>query len=175
MAKVAVILSDCGYLDGAEIHESVISLLLLEQKRHTYQCFTPDILQKKWSIIWVGMRKKARSAMFLRNQRELQSYSSRNCSHICDNCSCKCPWKHVFIRRWPSYMQYTNATCIYLYGTSLSSEMIRKLCKKLRGYPAKIIAVSYALKEYDAHFVTKKSWKEKFTWSRIKFFIQTSN
>ena len=47
MAKVAVILSGCGYLDGAEIHESVVALLVLEQKGHTYQCFAPDILQKK--------------------------------------------------------------------------------------------------------------------------------
>ncbi|MDX8431631.1 MAG: isoprenoid biosynthesis glyoxalase ElbB [Candidatus Algichlamydia australiensis] len=47
MAKVAVILSGCGYLDGAEIHESVLSLLVLEQKGHTYQCFAPDIVQKK--------------------------------------------------------------------------------------------------------------------------------
>ncbi|GAB5411717.1 MAG: isoprenoid biosynthesis glyoxalase ElbB [Chlamydiales bacterium] len=47
MAKVAVILSGCGFLDGAEIHESVVSLLVLEQRGHSYQCFAPDILQRK--------------------------------------------------------------------------------------------------------------------------------
>ncbi|GAB5411714.1 MAG: hypothetical protein ChlgKO_08280 [Chlamydiales bacterium] len=66
-----------------------------------------------------------------------------------------------------------NATCIYLYGTSLSGEMIRKLCKKLRGHSAKIITVSYALKEYDAHFVTEKSWEEKFPWGKTKIYLQT--
>ena len=67
-----------------------------------------------------------------------------------------------------------NATCIYLYGTSLSGELIRKLCKKLRGHPAKIITVSYALKEYDTHFVTEKSWEEKFPWGRTKIVLQKS-
>jgi len=47
MSKVAVVLSGCGCLDGSEIHESVLSFLILEQKGHTYQCFAPDIIQKK--------------------------------------------------------------------------------------------------------------------------------
>jgi len=47
MAKpnVAVILSGCGVFDGAEIHESVLSLLALDRQGATYQCFAPDILQ----------------------------------------------------------------------------------------------------------------------------------
>jgi len=43
--NVAVILSGCGVFDGAEIHESVLSLLALEQQGAAYQCFAPDILQ----------------------------------------------------------------------------------------------------------------------------------
>lgn len=47
MAHIAVILSGCGYLDGAEIHESVLALLALSQAGHTYQCFAPDVQQAK--------------------------------------------------------------------------------------------------------------------------------
>lgn len=45
MAKVAVILSGCGVFDGAEIHESVLTLLALEENQATYQCFAPDVAQ----------------------------------------------------------------------------------------------------------------------------------
>jgi enhancing lycopene biosynthesis protein 2 len=40
-----VILSGCGFKDGSEIHESVCSLLALDQLQIAYQCFAPDILQ----------------------------------------------------------------------------------------------------------------------------------
>lgn len=43
--KVAVILSGCGVYDGAEIHESVITLLRLSQRGAQVQCFAPDIAQ----------------------------------------------------------------------------------------------------------------------------------
>lgn len=43
--NVAVVLSGCGVFDGAEIHESVLSLLALEQQGAVYQCFAPDIQQ----------------------------------------------------------------------------------------------------------------------------------
>lgn len=45
MTKVAVILSGCGVFDGAEIHESVLTLWALEQEGAEYQCFAPDIDQ----------------------------------------------------------------------------------------------------------------------------------
>jgi enhancing lycopene biosynthesis protein 2 len=45
VSKVAVILSGCGYLDGAEIHESTLCLLALAQAGHKYHCFAPDIPQ----------------------------------------------------------------------------------------------------------------------------------
>jgi enhancing lycopene biosynthesis protein 2 len=41
-ARVAVVLSGCGYLDGAEIHESVITLLALDRANADVQCFAPD-------------------------------------------------------------------------------------------------------------------------------------
>ena len=43
--KVAVILSGCGVYDGAEIHESVITLLRLDQRGANVQCFAPNIAQ----------------------------------------------------------------------------------------------------------------------------------
>lgn len=42
-ASVAVILSGCGVYDGAEIHESVLTLLRLAQRGCQVQCFAPDI------------------------------------------------------------------------------------------------------------------------------------
>jgi enhancing lycopene biosynthesis protein 2 len=43
--KIAVILSGCGVYDGAEIHESVITLLRLDQRGAEVQCFAPNISQ----------------------------------------------------------------------------------------------------------------------------------
>ncbi|MGN8139625.1 isoprenoid biosynthesis glyoxalase ElbB [Pseudomonas sp. 22105] len=43
--KVAVILSGCGVYDGAEVHESVITLLRLDQRGAQVQCFAPNIAQ----------------------------------------------------------------------------------------------------------------------------------
>lgn len=45
MKKIAVILSGCGVYDGAEIHESVLTLLALEQNGLDYQCFAPNVEQ----------------------------------------------------------------------------------------------------------------------------------
>lgn len=43
--KVAVILSGCGVYDGAEIQESVLTLLRLDQRGALVQCFAPNIAQ----------------------------------------------------------------------------------------------------------------------------------
>lgn len=45
MTHIAVILSGCGVYDGAEIHESVLTLLHLEHQNASYQCFAPDLPQ----------------------------------------------------------------------------------------------------------------------------------
>ena len=44
-AKIAVILSGCGNKDGAEIHESVMTLWAIHKHGAEYQCFAPDIEQ----------------------------------------------------------------------------------------------------------------------------------
>jgi len=43
MPKVGVLLSGCGFLDGAEIHESVLTLLALDQKGATAVCCAPNV------------------------------------------------------------------------------------------------------------------------------------
>lgn len=41
--KVGVLLSGCGVFDGAEIHESVLTLLALDQRKVPYVCCAPNI------------------------------------------------------------------------------------------------------------------------------------
>ncbi|MCZ6598230.1 MAG: isoprenoid biosynthesis glyoxalase ElbB [Planctomycetota bacterium] len=45
MAKVGVLLSGCGVYDGAEIHESVITLLALDRAGAEIVCMAPDVDQ----------------------------------------------------------------------------------------------------------------------------------
>lgn len=42
MKKVAIVLSGCGVYDGAEIHESVLSMLALAKNGMDYSIFAPD-------------------------------------------------------------------------------------------------------------------------------------
>lgn len=43
--RIAVILSGCGFYDGAEVQETVLTLLRLDQRGATTQCFAPNIGQ----------------------------------------------------------------------------------------------------------------------------------
>lgn len=45
MKRVGVVLSGCGVYDGSEIHESVLTLLALDQAGAQVTCFAPDKLQ----------------------------------------------------------------------------------------------------------------------------------
>ncbi|XQW85453.1 isoprenoid biosynthesis glyoxalase ElbB [Thalassotalea piscium] len=45
MKNIAVILSGCGVYDGSEIHESVLTLLAIDQQGAKYRCFAPNISQ----------------------------------------------------------------------------------------------------------------------------------
>lgn len=45
MKKIGVILSGCGHLDGAEIHESVLTLLAIDRSGAEAVCLAPDIPQ----------------------------------------------------------------------------------------------------------------------------------
>ena len=44
-ARVGVVLSGCGFKDGAEIHESVLALLALDRAGCEIRCFAPDVDQ----------------------------------------------------------------------------------------------------------------------------------
>lgn len=43
--RVGVILSGCGFKDGAEVHESVLTLLALDRAGAEIACFAPDVDQ----------------------------------------------------------------------------------------------------------------------------------
>ena len=43
--RIAVILSGCGFQDGAEIQEAVLTLLAIERSGAKYSCFAPDMAQ----------------------------------------------------------------------------------------------------------------------------------
>ena len=45
MKQIAVCLSGCGFLDGAEIHESVLTLLAIDQAGAKAVCCAPDVNQ----------------------------------------------------------------------------------------------------------------------------------
>lgn len=45
MKTVGVVLAGCGFLDGAEIYESVLTLLALDRAGVTVQCLAPDVEQ----------------------------------------------------------------------------------------------------------------------------------
>ena len=47
MPRIGVILAGCGYLDGAEIREAVVTLLALSRKGAEAACFAPDVAQKR--------------------------------------------------------------------------------------------------------------------------------
>ena len=45
MLKVAVVLSGCGFLDGSEIHEAVLTLLALDRADAVVTCLAPNVAQ----------------------------------------------------------------------------------------------------------------------------------
>ena len=47
MARVAVCLSGCGFLDGSEIHEAVFTLLALDRNGAEIVCCAPDKMQAR--------------------------------------------------------------------------------------------------------------------------------
>lgn len=45
MKKVAIILSGSGVFDGAEVNETVLTLLHIQKQGASYECFAPDVEQ----------------------------------------------------------------------------------------------------------------------------------
>lgn len=46
MKKILVVLGGCGSKDGAEIHESVLTLLAIDKEGAKYECAAPNVEQK---------------------------------------------------------------------------------------------------------------------------------
>lgn len=62
---------------------------------------------------------------------------------------------------------------IYLYGTTLSDHEIHLLIKKFKKVSpnAKIITISYSLKDFDENFKTLQSFNIKFPWGETTAFF----
>lgn len=73
---------------------------------------------------------------------------------------------------------YSNATAVYIYGTSLEDFEIELLLQKLKQLPsgAKVISVSYPLTHYDPiSYALKKIVEVSFPWGKSYAYIQVKN
>jgi len=68
----------------------------------------------------------------------------------------------------------SEATAVYLYGTSLDEAAIEALVKKLEGLKAgsKVITVSYPLTDYSGAFELMKRFPARFPWGETDIYLQ---
>lgn len=70
---------------------------------------------------------------------------------------------------------FSNASVIYLYGTLLSDDMIRELCKKFAKLKkgSRIVTISYSLQEYvkTALFEVTKEFEVEFCWGKTTAYL----
>lgn len=71
--RFAVILAGCGNKDGAEIHESVLTLLSIDRAGHQYQCFAPDIPQGRVINFLTNEEMKEKRNVLLESARIARS------------------------------------------------------------------------------------------------------
>jgi enhancing lycopene biosynthesis protein 2 len=71
--RFAVILAGCGNKDGAEIHESVLTLLSIDRSGHQYQCFAPDVLQARVLNFLTNEEMKEKRNVLLESARIARS------------------------------------------------------------------------------------------------------
>ena len=71
--KFAVILSGCGNKDGAEIHESVLTLLSIDRAGCQYQCFAPDVPQERVVNFLTNEEMKEKRNVLLESARIARS------------------------------------------------------------------------------------------------------
>jgi len=69
MARVGVVLSGCGYLDGAAIQEAVFTLLALDRAGAQVSCFAPDVDQLKVVNHLTGEEAKERRNVLVESAR----------------------------------------------------------------------------------------------------------
>ncbi|SVD76345.1 uncharacterized protein METZ01_LOCUS429199, partial [marine metagenome] len=56
--KIGVVLAGCGVYDGAEVHESVITLLAIDRAGAEAVCMAPDVDQLHVINHWTGEEMK---------------------------------------------------------------------------------------------------------------------
>ena len=68
---------------------------------------------------------------------------------------------------------YKQATVIYLYGTCLDDEEIKRLVRRFEGLApgTKVITVSYPLSEYADTYMTHKEFPARFPWGRAQVYL----
>jgi len=71
--RFAVILAGCGNKDGAEIHESVLTLLSIDRAGHQYQCFAPDVPQARVLNFLTNEEMKEKRNVLLESARIARS------------------------------------------------------------------------------------------------------
>jgi enhancing lycopene biosynthesis protein 2 len=71
--RFAVILAGCGNKDGAEIHESVLTLLSIDRAGHQYQCFAPDLPQARVINFLTNEEMKEKRHVLLESARIARS------------------------------------------------------------------------------------------------------
>jgi len=123
---------------------------------------------------------------------ELGSGRGRNCFWLHHFIGCKVvgiEWVPSFVRHANSVQKeisfrhedmfesdLSGATVIYLYGTSLSDDKIKKLSQKLSSLPpgTRIITVSYPLSDYcpEGPFEVMRLFPAKFTWGKADVYLQ---
>ena len=68
-----MILAGCGNKDGAEIHESVLTLLSIDRAGHQYQCFAPDVPQARVINFLTNEEMKEKRNVLLESARIARS------------------------------------------------------------------------------------------------------
>lgn len=84
------------------------------------------------------------------------------------------PWLKVSFRE-SDYLEidFSGASVVYLYGTTLPDALIEKLCAKLKSLPkgGKVITVSYPLSDFSSGFSTVKTFEASFPWGKTLIYL----
>ncbi len=72
---------------------------------------------------------------------------------------------------------FKDATVIYLYGTAMEDEWIKKLVERFETLKpsVRIITTSYPLSDYSSNFRTKKTFRGHFPWGRADIFLNVAS
>ncbi|MFM8386260.1 MAG: isoprenoid biosynthesis glyoxalase ElbB [Planctomycetia bacterium] len=69
VVRVGVVLGGCGFQDGAEVHESVLTLLALDRAGAEVHCFAPDMPQAQVVNHLTGAREAATRNVLVESAR----------------------------------------------------------------------------------------------------------